>query len=107
MKHEPKVIGLLQAIGLILYVIIFAVSANQVREWSPVYGTAINPVASIITFLLAFVISALICGSLIFLYPALLFFEGKREAGLRIIFWSTLWLILFFAIFAVVGLFIL
>lgn len=93
MKTSPQFTGFLQAAGLAFYVMIFATCVQQVQSWFLLRAVQPGPVMSIVLFLLAFVISALICSSLILGYPILLFSEGKRREAVRTVLWSLLWLV--------------
>lgn len=93
MKTSPRVIGLIQASGLALYVGLFAALIQQIQNWFPPTGVQLPPGMGIVLFLLAFVISALICGSLILGYPILLFSSGKHREAVKIVLWSLLWLV--------------
>jgi hypothetical protein len=93
MKTSPRIIGFIQAAGLTLYVSLFATIIRQAQNWLLFQGIRSSPTASIILFLLAFVISALVCGSLILGRPLLLFFSGKHREAMQIILWSLLWLV--------------
>ena len=106
MKHSPKIKGLLEAAGLALYVSLFAVVSQQIQPWLMALNPKPQPMLSIILFLLAFIISAIICGAIIFGYPITLFFDGKKSEALKIVFWSAVWLIIFFVIFAIATLII-
>lgn len=103
MKHSLRAIGLLQAIGLAAYVATFAFLAVHAQSWFSVNGFPPHPVVGILLFLLAFIISALISGAIIFAYPTLLFFDGKRLAAFHILLWSVLWLLVIFGLVAAVG----
>ena len=107
MKYPARTIGLFQAAGITLYVIIFAIAGNSFREWITTHNIQPHPVLGITMFLLAFIISAIVCGSLFLGYPALLFFEQKKDVAVKIIISSLGWLLFFFVIFALVGSFIL
>ena len=96
-NRSPKVIGFLQATGLGAYIAVFAALAFQMRTWVEANAISIHPVIGITLFLLAFVISALISGSAILAYPAMLFFNGRKEEAIRILFWSAVWLLAVFA----------
>ena len=92
-----------QALGLALYVGLFAVFAIRIPPWFE-KNQATHPALGIILFLLAFVISAVISGSIILGYPIFLFFEGKRKDALKIVVWSVVWLLLLLGIFVVIAL---
>lgn len=101
-NHSPRVIGFLQALGLCAYIALFSTTVFLVQRWVVAHAFQPHPVLVITSFLLAFVISALISGSLILAYPATLFFDGKKQEALRIIFLSAIWLIAIFLIAAAV-----
>ncbi len=107
MIFSSKTLGFFQAAGLALYVIVFAASVQWFQQWLVIQNVHINPAFSIALFLLVFVISAIICGSLIFAYPILLFFDGKKDKAISIVFWSAVWLIALFIIFIAIGFMIL
>ena len=93
MKTSPRVVGFVQAAGLTLYVTVFATLVQHVQNWFLLRDVQPGPIMSIALFLLAFVISALICGSLILGYPLLLFSSGKHHEAMKAVLWSLLWLI--------------
>jgi len=95
MKTSPKIAGLLQATGLVAYVVVFALLANVVREWAIARSAEPEPVLAMTLFLLAFVTSALICASIVFAYPVALFFDGQKRAAVEVVFWSAAWLVVF------------
>jgi hypothetical protein len=103
MSSSPKTRGLIQAASITLYVSLFATSVQSAQRWLIEHHIQQHPILSIILFLLVFIISTLICGSIIFTKPILLFFDGKRAEALKIVLWSLLWLIGFFVIFGVIG----
>ena len=104
MRYPPKVIGLLQAVGLAAYIGLFASLGYQAQAWVQARTITVHPIAGITLFLLAFVISALISGSIVLAYPALLFFEGRKADAIQIVFWSAVWLVLIFCAAALTAL---
>ncbi len=104
MAYSPKQIGLLQATALSAYITAFAVSAFRVQGWARMSGVSVHPIEGIMLFLLAFVISAMVSGSIVFAYPIMIFFDGKRLDALHIILWTAFWLIAIFVFLAVVSL---
>lgn len=104
MKYSPKIIGLIQAIGVAGYVSVFALGVQLVSEWIRTQHFPANQILSTILFLLAFVVSALICGSIVFVHPIQVFFEGKRKEAIQIVFWNVVWLVVLFGLFALAGL---
>ena len=100
MKHSPQTIGALQAIGLVLYIILVATVIQTISSIAP--DSSPNPALGISIFLLTFVTSALICGSIALGYPIKLFFtENKRSEAMQVVAWTIGWLIGFGLLFAV------
>ena len=103
MKFPPRTTGLLQAAGLTLYVSLFAMAAREFQQWVAAQAVKPEPILGIILFLLAFIISAIICSAIIFAYPLFLFFGNKKDDAVKIILWSVCGLILFFVSFLIIG----
>ncbi len=85
----------LEAAGVTAYVILFAIAVQSVQAWFMLHQVFPSPVLSLILVLLAFIVSALVCGSLVLLYPLKLFSAGRKDDAWEILFWSGGWLILF------------
>jgi cell shape-determining protein MreD len=100
MKHSPLTVGLLQALGLIAYVSLFTVVVQSLGN-APHFE---NSIFAMVVFLLAFIISASICGSIALMYPLILFFENKKKQAVQTIFWTVGWLIVAFCIIASIAL---
>jgi len=98
---SPKRIGFVQALGLAGYIGVFALSVFRIQNWVHVKNLPPHPAIGMVLFLLAFVISALICSSLVFAYPVMLFFDGRRRDALQTVLWSGLWLIGIFLLVAI------
>jgi hypothetical protein len=100
MKNSPQTIGALQAIGLVVYIILFATMVTTVLSDPPIEHK--NPLLGMSLFLLLFITSALICGSIALGYPIKLFFvENKRSEAMHIVGWTIAWLIAFALLFLV------
>jgi hypothetical protein len=93
MKNSPRIVGFVQAAGLACYVVLFVTLIQQAQNWPLFHGFRPTPTISMILFLLAFVISALVCSSLILGYPLWLFSSGKQHEAMKTVLWSLLWLI--------------
>jgi hypothetical protein len=107
MKTSPQIVGFIQAASLTLYVDLFAAIVQQAQNWFLFHGVQSSPTTSIVLFLLAFVISALICGSLILGYPLLLFSSGKHHEAIKTVLWSLLWLVAIALCIALISFFLL
>jgi len=74
MKSNPSLIGLVQAIGVIAYCVLVAAVFNFLGKTMPqspgIFGFA--------AMLVILVFSAAITGSIVFGYPAYLFFKEKK-----------------------------
>ncbi|MEY4731616.1 MAG: hypothetical protein RL681_562 [Candidatus Parcubacteria bacterium] len=100
MKHTPQTIGALQAIGLVLYIMLFATGVQTVSSYFP--DKELGPQLGITLFLLLFVTSALICSSIALGYPIKLFFvESKRSEAMHVVGWTIGWLLAFGLLFIV------
>lgn len=99
MKYPSRTVGLFQAAGIALYIGAFAFTVSSIET---IFGNhpLPHPAFGIAIFLMAFVISATLCSSMMFAYPATLFFGGKKEEAVKAILWSLGWLALFFAVTA-------
>lgn len=103
MKFPPRTTGLFQATAVATYVVLFAILAQLVPQWLKAHNIYAHPILGIILFLLVFITSALICASLVFVYPILLFFDSKKIEAVKTVLWSMVWLAAFFLIFGVIG----
>ncbi|MFH0874283.1 MAG: hypothetical protein V1846_05615 [Candidatus Komeilibacteria bacterium] len=95
-QNRPSIRGFLQALGLTVYVALFASIINllEASKWQPKFA----PGFSIMFFLLAFIFSAVVCGALMLGYPITLFSAGKRREAFIVIAWSAGWLVVMGAI---------
>ncbi len=91
----------MQALGIAGYVLIFVTLATHAGSILPAQPFEHHPAFGMMAFLIAFVVSALVCSSLALGYPAHLFFGGERKAALHVVLWTAVWLVVaFIAIFA-------
>jgi len=90
---SPIKIALVEVFGLTAYITLFALLSQLTSSW--IQPANISPIVSVIFFLLVFVFSTLISGSLILGYPAKLFFEGKKKEAFSVLLWSAVWMIIF------------
>ena len=93
MKNSPKYLGLVQALGHIAYVGLFAF---LVHTLSPILEARFGeptPALGMAFILLLLVTSALTCASIAFGYPVYLFFQDKKEISVQIVLWNIGWLI--------------
>ncbi len=96
--------GFLQAAALTLYVVCFSFAVRGIGEWTSANKIFVGPIISPIIFLLAFIVSALVCGFIAFGYPVHLFLNNGRKNAWRVLFWNAIWLVAFLAAFLAAGL---
>jgi hypothetical protein len=84
-------IGFIQALGLTCYV---AVVVSGIDLMSRMQFPD-NKILAPMTFLLLFVLSALISGAIMLGYPLTLFLDRERKKALCVIAWSAAWLLCF------------
>jgi hypothetical protein len=102
-KVSPILIkkGFLQALGVTAYCGLVGMifwRGNEIFGKDPNYA---GPVA----FLILFIVSALICASIVFYQPYKLFFENKKKEAIDLVIATTLWLFLFFILFLLSAIF--
>jgi len=99
-KYQPYSIGFIQALGIALYVSLFAslITLAENSEW--LHGFEPSMPFGPILFLLALIISATICSLLMFGHPFYLFMhEWKREA-VQTVLWTVGFLVVILALIA-------
>ncbi len=92
-RLSPPLAGLVQAAGLVLYVLLFSWFSTVVgpRVLAPFMGPQLLGMA---LFLLAFCTSALICSTLVFGYPLMLVLHKQWKTGLQVFLWTVGWVVL-------------
>ena len=102
MKNKTWAIGLLQALGLVVYCSMVATVMNNAERWFGKMDHVLGPVL----FLSLFVVSALICGSVALGYPFLVLWEQKNtKKALKIVGFTIGWLmVIVVVIFTILGL---
>lgn len=101
-NRSPIKTGFLQALGIALYVCIFAVVAWNIGEWGRAVKINLPEIAMMIIMLTTFIVSATICGSLMFAYPVMRFMKGEKKEAYATVAYSVIWLVIFLAIFGVI-----
>lgn len=95
--YSPRKIGFAQAVGVIVYIFLFALAATQIEKLQKP-----PEIIAATIFLTAFVISALTCGMLVLGYPAFLALRGQIKRAAEVVFWSGGWLALILAIITLI-----
>jgi|SRR3989344_1984009 len=102
-NYSAKKVGFLQALGIAVYVSIFATSAYSIGKWADATGFELPDVAQIAVMLTVFIVSATICASLMFAYPITRFIKGERKEAYQTVAWTVGWLVVFLAVFGLVA----
>jgi len=85
-------------------VIVFAFTVQNAEAWFTAHNFPPSPILSMVIFLLTFIVSALICSSLVFLQSVRLFAEGQKDAAWKLFFGSVAWLAFFLVFFGAITL---
>lgn len=90
-KTSPWKVGIAQAVAVLCYVLLFALSIQTVHG---LVGDNMfpDPFLGMAFFLTTFVFSALVCGGAILGYPLVLLFEKNVRRAIAVVCWSALWL---------------
>ena len=94
--------GVMHSLGVLAYVSLVVLFMSNAQN---IFGKGDNFMTGII-ILLVFILSALITGSLVLGKPILFYLDGKKEAGVRMLFYTiiSLAIILALVILAYLGL---
>lgn len=99
---KPSLIGLVQAIGVVGYCVLISLLFNFLGKTNQPIGFL-----GIAAMLVILVFSAAVSGSIVFGYPAYLFFkEGKVKESLKILLFTGIFCLLIVAVIAFVYLII-
>jgi hypothetical protein len=84
-KYKSSSLGLVQAVIVVAYIVIFALFVMSAENIIP------NPpqILAMTLSLIAFVFSALVCGAAILGYPVTLAIRGKIKRAVEVVAWSA------------------
>jgi hypothetical protein len=91
--------GVLHSLGVIAYIsLLIPIMTNGEK----IFGAADNRVLSPLIFLLLFIISALVTGSLVLAKPLMLYLDGSKREAVRLLVYTGaslfIWLLIFMLI---------
>ncbi len=93
--------GLLHALGVEVYVLLLAFIMSNGQEWFGKLDGFLGPAM----ILMLLTVSTAIVGSLIFIRPALMVYGNQKQAGVKLLLYTLLWLVIIVIIdFIVLGL---
>lgn len=86
MKDSKLIVrGVLSAVGVAVYVFLLSLFLNN---GSKIFGEVDNKLIAPVLFLLTFVFSALVTGSLVLAKPIMLFIEGAKKEAVKLLFYT-------------------
>lgn len=95
LKMSLSFIGFIQALFTTLYCGLIAAIMFHGNKWFSDIPSILGP----LLFLILFTTSALVCGILVFGYPIYIYFQYKKPIqALRLVIFTTLWLLFFISI---------
>lgn len=95
--------GLVPAFGIFSYILSISLFMSNSSRW---FGKMDNHFFAPVLFLTLFVVSAMVCGLMMFYKPYLLFMEKKYKDAVNIVFSSTAWLVGFMVVALLLTLFV-
>lgn len=94
--------GSLNALGVFIYIVLVAIFMSQANGW---FGTEDKQIFTPAAVLMLFVFSALVTGGLILGKPAMLYIDGHKKEGVKLLIFTGIGLFILMAItFIVLGL---
>ncbi len=91
--------GATHAFGVLLYIFLLAIFFSEANNW---FGQADQKIVTPVAALMLFVFSALVTGGLILGKPLMLYFDGHKKEGVKLLFFTGLGLFVFMALAFVV-----
>ncbi|HOZ36832.1 MAG TPA: hypothetical protein PLR18_03310 [bacterium] len=94
--------SLVHSLGVVIYILLVTGLMSKANDWFGKEDTALSGAA----FLLLFVLSATVVGSLVLGKPILLYWDGEKKNALKMLFytsgWLFVWLVLCFVVIALI-----
>jgi len=91
--------GIAQAFGVLVYIFLLATFFNRASDW---FGEADQEIIAPVAALMLFVFSALVTGGLVLGKPLMLYFDGQKKEGAKLLFFTGIGLFVFMTITFVV-----
>jgi hypothetical protein len=77
--------GATHAIGVLIYIFLLAVFFNGANDW---FGKADKNIITPVAALMLFVFSALVTGGLVLGKPIMLYLDGQKKEGVKLLFFT-------------------
>ena len=87
--------GATHALGVLIYIFLLAIFFNQASGW---FGKADQKIITPVAALMLFVFSALVTGGLVLGKPLMLYFDGYKKEGIKLLFFTGAGLFMFMAL---------
>jgi hypothetical protein len=88
MKKSKLILrAVLHSLGMFIYILFLAIFMNKASDW---FGQDDRGVVAPIIFLLIFVFSALITGGLVLAKPVMLYIDGQKKEGIKLLVYTGL-----------------
>jgi hypothetical protein len=87
--------GATHALGVLIYIFLLATFFSRASGW---FGEADQKIITPVAALMLFVFSALVTGGLILGKPLMLYFDGHKKEGVKLLFFTGLGLFVFMAL---------
>jgi len=91
--------GATHAFGVLLYIFLLAIFFSEANNW---FGQADQKIVTPVAALMLFVFSALVTGGLVLGKRLMLYFDGHKKEGVKLLFFTGLGLFVFMALAFVV-----
>jgi len=104
MKKSKLILqGIIQAVGVFVYIFLLSAFMNKANDW---FGEDDQKLIAPILVLLIFVFSALITGSLVLAKPVMLYIDGKKKDGVKLLLYTGASILVFILIVFLILLFL-
>ncbi|MBN2884718.1 hypothetical protein JXE04_02220 [Patescibacteria group bacterium] len=87
--------GATNALGVLVYVFLLATFLDKASGW---FGQADQKIITPMAVLMLFVFSALLTGGLVLGRPLMLYFDGHKKEGIKLLFFTGVGLFVFMAL---------
>lgn len=87
--------GALHAFGVLIYVFLLATFFSQANSW---FGEVDQKIVTPVAALMLFVFSALVTGGLVLGKPLMLYFDGYKKEGVKLLFFTGIGLFVFMSL---------
>ncbi len=84
--------GVTHALGVFVYALLLATFFNQASNW---FGQADQKIITPVAALMLFIFSALVTGGLVLGKPLMLYIDGHKKEGVKLLFFTGLGLFVF------------